>query len=42
MKLPTHAGLSEEETLYMRKFPLMSYLMLAHEPTIDFKVKKIY
>lgn len=40
MKLPEHDGLSQQEMDYMRQHPLMSYMMLAHETTIDPRVKR--
>ncbi len=40
MNIPSHSDLSEQEFAYLRRFPLMSYLMIAHEPTIDPMVKR--
>jgi len=39
MNLPTHAGLSDKEMIYIRNHPLMSYMMLAHDPGIDPRIK---
>lgn len=40
MNMPTHTNLSEKEFDYVRKFPLMSYLMIAHEKSIDPLIKR--
>lgn len=40
MKIPSHSNLSNEEFAYLRRFPLMSYLIIAHEPSIDPLIKR--
>ncbi len=40
MTLPTSESLNDEQMEYIRNHPLMSYLMLVHEPTIDTRVKR--
>jgi len=40
MKDFSHAKLNDEEMLYLRRLPLLSYLMIAHETKIDFIVKR--
>ncbi|MCB1322238.1 MAG: c-di-GMP phosphodiesterase, partial [Leptospiraceae bacterium] len=40
MKMPEGMGLSVEEYDYVKNHPLMSYMMLAHEPEIDPRVKR--
>ena len=40
MKMPTSASLTAAEMDYVRNHPLMSYMMLAHERTIDPRVKR--
>ncbi len=40
MTIPSHSNLTEDEYAYLRKFPLMSYLMIAHEPTISPYIKR--
>lgn len=41
MNLPEGQKLSAEQRAYMRKYPLLSYLMVAHEPTVGFEVKRL-
>lgn len=40
MNIPGHSNLSNEEYQYLRRFPLMSYLIIAHEPSIDPFIKR--
>lgn len=40
MNMPTHKNLTDTEFTYVRKFPLMSYLMIAHEESIDPYIKR--
>ena len=39
MTLPTGAELTQDEMNYIKNHPLMSYLMVAHEPAMDERVK---
>lgn len=41
MNLPEGDKLSADQRAYMRKYPLLSYLMVAHEPTVGFDVKRL-
>ncbi len=41
MKMPEHAEISDSEMNYIRNHPILSYLMLAHEPTITAATKRI-
>ena len=41
MNLPQSEKLSADQRAYMHKFPLLSYLMVAHEPTVPFEVKRL-
>jgi hypothetical protein len=41
MNLPEGGALTPEQRAYMRKFPLLSYLMVAHETTVSFEVKRL-
>ncbi len=40
MKMPTTTPLTAEEMAYIQNHPLMSYLMVAHEPSLDTKIKR--
>ncbi|MBX7057949.1 MAG: hypothetical protein K1X75_07770 [Leptospirales bacterium] len=40
MQMPADASLSDAQMEYIRNHPMMSYLMLAHEPSIDPRVKR--
>ncbi len=40
MNLPDTNSLSQEQMNYIHNHPMMSYMMLAHEPTIDPRVKR--
>lgn len=40
MTMPEHDGLSDNEMNYIRNHPIMSYLMIAHERSIDPRVKR--
>ncbi len=40
MKIPDTGELTQEQMEYIRKHPLVSYLMLAHESTLDRKIKR--
>ena len=39
MEMPKNAGLSLKQMTYIKKHPFLSYLMIAHEPAIDSKIK---
>jgi hypothetical protein len=39
MKMPKNLGLSINEMSYVKQHPLLSYLMVAHEPSLDDQVK---
>ncbi len=39
MKMPTNSDLTTEQMEYVKNHPLLSYLMIAHEPSIDTRVK---
>jgi hypothetical protein len=39
MKMPQNAGLSANEMSYIKKHPFLSYLMVAHEPSLSDQVK---
>lgn len=41
MNLPADNKLTPAQRAYMRKFPLLSYLMVAHEPTVPFETKRL-
>jgi len=41
MNLPEGGNLTPEQRAYVRKFPLLSYLMVAHEATVPFEVKRL-
>ncbi len=41
MNLPEGEDLTPEQRDYMRKYPLLSYLMVAHEQTVPFEVKRL-
>ncbi|MBN8222601.1 MAG: hypothetical protein J0L53_16920 [Spirochaetes bacterium] len=41
MNLPEGTKLTGEQRAYLRKYPLLSYLMVAHEPTVGFEVKRL-
>ena len=41
MNLPEGGALTPEQRAYMRKFPLLSYLMVAHETTVSFEAKRL-
>lgn len=41
MNLPESDNLTTEQRAYLRKFPLLSYLMIAHEPTVPFETKRL-
>lgn len=40
MKLPDGKGLNKEQMDYIRTHPLISYLMVAHDPNLSFEIKK--
>lgn len=40
MKMPVTTPLTTEQMQYIHNHPLMSYLMVAHEPSLDTKVKR--
>jgi len=40
MKIPEHEGLSDQEMEYIRNHPIMTYLMIAHESSIDPRIKR--
>jgi len=41
MNLPEGDKLNAEQRAYLRKYPLLSYLMVAHEPSVSFEVKRL-
>jgi hypothetical protein len=41
MNLPETQDLTAEQRTHMKKYPLLSYLMVAHEPTVGFEVKRL-
>jgi len=41
MNLPDKEKLSAEERSYLRRYPLLSYLMVAHESTVSYEVKRL-
>lgn len=41
MNLPEGENLTSEQRAYVRKYPLLSYLMVAHEPTVNFETKRL-
>ncbi|MCX7631903.1 MAG: hypothetical protein N2Z22_01070 [Turneriella sp.] len=41
MNLPTTDKFSPQELAQLRKYPLLSYLMVAHEPTLSFETKRL-
>lgn len=41
MNLPEGDKLTPEQRAYVRKYPLLSYLMVAHEQTVPFEVKRL-
>lgn len=41
MNLPEGEKLTPEQRAYVRKYPLLSYLMVAHEQTVPFEVKRL-
>lgn len=41
MDLPKGEHLTAEQLAYLRKYPLLSYLMVAHEPTVPFETKRL-
>lgn len=41
MKLPEQTGLTSEQMSIIRNHPILSYLMLAHQPDINYAVKRI-
>lgn len=41
MNLPEGDKLTQQQRAYVRKYPLLSYLMVAHEPTVAFEVKRL-
>ncbi|MCB1175578.1 MAG: hypothetical protein KDK39_18530 [Leptospiraceae bacterium] len=40
MQMPAEKGLSDKEYAYVQNHPLMSYLMIAHESSIDDRIKR--
>ncbi|HMV35817.1 MAG TPA: hypothetical protein PKG67_07785 [Turneriella sp.] len=41
MNLPEGENLTSEQRAYLRKYPLLSYMMIAHEPTVTFETKRL-
>ncbi|MBV6492541.1 MAG: hypothetical protein LDLANPLL_00535 [Turneriella sp.] len=41
MDLPTPGKWTSEHRAYLHKYPLLSYLMIAHEPSIAFDIKRL-
>lgn len=41
MNLPDGEKMTAAERSYLRRYPLLSYLMVAHEPTVSFEVKRL-
>jgi len=41
MNLPEGENLTAEQRAYLRRYPLLSYLMIAHEPTVPFETKRL-
>jgi HD-GYP domain-containing protein (c-di-GMP phosphodiesterase class II) len=41
MNLPEGENLTAEQRAYVRRYPLLSYLMVAHEPTVPFETKRL-
>ena len=41
MTITDSEKLTTEQRAYLRKFPLLSYLMVAHEPNVSFEVKRL-
>lgn len=40
MKIPSHGDITEDEMNYVRTHPLMSYLLVAHEPSLSSGAKR--
>ncbi len=41
MNLPEGENLTSEQRAYLHKYPLLSYMMVAHEPTVPFETKRL-